>query len=156
MERQAGNRPSNRLQCQAGSWRTIVISWGFLGGSAVKNPSTVQEDPGDTGSIPALGRSPGGRHGNPLEYSCLENPKDKGAWRATVHRVSKNRTWLKRLNYNTIMLYSIPSVIILSYKAIGQVIIKVKGKIVILFFHCSKNSIAVYCLQDEFIHASAL
>ena len=47
---------------------------------------------GDLGSIPGLGRSPAGGHGNPLQYSCLENPMDKGAWRATVHRVAKSRT----------------------------------------------------------------
>ena len=43
------------------------------------------------GSIPGLGRSPGGGHGNPLQYSCLENSMDKGAWRATVHGVAKSR-----------------------------------------------------------------
>ena len=42
---------------------------------------------GALGSIPGLGRSPGGGHGNPLQYSCLENPMDRGAWRAVVHRV---------------------------------------------------------------------
>ena len=45
-----------------------------------------------TGSIPRLGRSLGGRHGNPLRYSCLENPMDGGAWRATVHGVTKSQT----------------------------------------------------------------
>ena len=54
--------------------------------------------PGDTGSIPGSGRSPGGGHGNPLQYSCLENPKDRGAWWATVHRVTNNQTGLKQLN----------------------------------------------------------
>ena len=49
---------------------------------------------GDTGSIPGSGRSPGGGHGNPLQYCCLENPKDRGAWRATVHRVTKS--WTQR------------------------------------------------------------
>ena len=44
---------------------------------------------GDVGSIPGSGRSPGGRHGNPLQYSCLENPMDRGAWRATAHKVTK-------------------------------------------------------------------
>ena len=44
-------------------------------------------DAGDLGSIPGLGRSPRGGHGNPLQYSCLENPMDRGAWWATVHRV---------------------------------------------------------------------
>ena len=46
-------------------------------------------DPEDSGSIPGLGRSPGGGHDNPLQYSCLEYPIDRGAWQLTVHRVSK-------------------------------------------------------------------
>ena len=46
----------------------------------------------DLGSIPVLGRSPGGGHGNPLRYSCLENPMDRGAWRAAVHGVAKSQT----------------------------------------------------------------
>ena len=49
---------------------------------------------GDLGSIPGLGRSPGGGHGNPFHCSCLENPMDRGALWATVHRVAKSRTWL--------------------------------------------------------------
>ena len=47
------------------------------------------------GSIPGSGRSPGGGHGNPLRYSCLGNPTDRGAWWATVHGVTKSRTRLK-------------------------------------------------------------
>ena len=50
------------------------------------------------GSIPGWGRSPGGGHGSPLQYSCLESSMDRGAWRATVHRVAVNQTRLKRLN----------------------------------------------------------
>ena len=49
---------------------------------------------GDLGSIPGSGRSPGERNGNPLQSSCLENPIDRGAWWATVHRVTKSRTKL--------------------------------------------------------------
>ena len=49
------------------------------------------------GSIPGSGRFPGGGHGNPLQYSCLENPMDTGAWWAIVHRVTKTQTRLKRL-----------------------------------------------------------
>ena len=52
----------------------------------------------DLGLIPRLGRSPGKRHGNPLQYSCLESLMDKGAWLATVHRVAKSQTQLKRLS----------------------------------------------------------
>ena len=49
---------------------------------------------GDVGLIPGLGRFPGGGHGNPLQYSCLENPTDRGAWWATVHGVGKSQTRL--------------------------------------------------------------
>ena len=55
----------------------------------VKNPPANAGDIRDTGSIPGTGRSPGGGHGNPLYYSCLENPMDRGAWWAAVHRVTK-------------------------------------------------------------------
>ena len=55
----------------------------------VKNLPADAGDIRDTGSILGLGRSSGGGHGNPLQYSCLENPKDKGAWQATVHGVAK-------------------------------------------------------------------
>ena len=59
---------------------------GFPGGSVVKNPPA---NAGDMGLIPGLGRSPREGNGNPLQYSCLENPVDKGAWWATVHGVAK-------------------------------------------------------------------
>ena len=53
---------------------------------------------GDIGSIPGSGRSPGGGHDNPLQYSCLESPMDRGAWQATVHRAAKSWAQLKRLS----------------------------------------------------------
>ena len=62
-----------------------------VGGSVVKN---LPANAGDVGSIPGLGRSPGGEHGNPLQYFCLKNSMDRGAWWATVHGVTKNRTRL--------------------------------------------------------------
>ena len=58
----------------------------------VKNLSDNTGDIRDAGSIPGLERSPGGRHGKPLQHSCLENPMDRGAWRATVHGDAKSRT----------------------------------------------------------------
>ena len=58
----------------------------------VKNPPAMQKMAGDKGSIPGLGRSPGGGRGNPLQDSCLENPMDTGAWRATVHSVAESDT----------------------------------------------------------------
>ena len=57
---------------------------GYPGGSLVKNL------PRDEGSNPGLGRSPGGGHGNPLQYSCLENPMDRGAWWTIVHGITKS------------------------------------------------------------------
>ena len=64
----------------------VGLSMGFSGGSVVKNPPASAED---ADSIPGSGRSPGEGNGNPLQYSCLENPVDRGACQATVHGVSK-------------------------------------------------------------------
>ena len=61
---------------------------------AVKDLPVNAEDIRDMGSIPGLGNSPGGGNGNPLQYSCLENPMDRGAWWATVHGVAKSQTLL--------------------------------------------------------------
>ena len=61
------------------------------GGLVVKNPPASAGDKRDTGSIPGLGRSPGEGNGNPLQYSCLKNPVDRGAWQATVHGVVSQR-----------------------------------------------------------------
>ena len=66
----------------------------FPGSTVVKNPPGSVGDPRDMGLILGSGRSPGEGNGNPLQYSCLENPMDRGAWRATVHEVTKNRTRL--------------------------------------------------------------
>ena len=57
---------------------------------------------GDGGLNPVSGRSPGGGHENPLQYSCLENSMDRGSWRATVHRVTKSQTWLRPLSTHTL------------------------------------------------------
>ena len=68
---------------------------GFPGGSTGKNLPTNAGDIRDSGSMSRLGRSPGGRNGNPIQYTCLENPMDRGAWQATAHRVAKSQTQLK-------------------------------------------------------------
>ena len=64
----------------------------------VKNSPANAEDIRNVGSNPGWGRFPGGGYGNPLQYSCLEHPMDRGAWQATVHRIAKSQTWLKRLS----------------------------------------------------------
>ena len=63
---------------------------GFPGGTSVKNPPANAGDLRDTGLISGSGRSPGGRHGNALQYSCLENPMGRRAWWATVYRVAES------------------------------------------------------------------
>ena len=65
---------------------------GFPGGTVVKNLPANAGDIGDAGSVPGSGRSPGGGNGNPLPRSCRENPTDRGAWQAMVHRVAKSQT----------------------------------------------------------------
>ena len=70
---------------------------GFPGGSEVKASAC---NAGDLGSIPGSGRSPGEGNGNPLQYSCLENPMDGGAWWATVHGVTKSRTRLSDFTFS--------------------------------------------------------
>ena len=67
----------------------LKINWASQVALVVKNLPANVGDIRDTGSIPGLGRSPGGRRGNPLQYSCLENPMDRGAWKAKDHRVAK-------------------------------------------------------------------
>ena len=62
---------------------------GLPGGSVVKNPLASAGDAGDKSSIPGSGRSPGVKTGNPVQYSCLENPMEGGAWWAPVHGVTK-------------------------------------------------------------------
>ena len=70
----------------------------------IKNPSANAVESRDVGSIPGLGRSPAGWHGNPLQYSCLENPLGRGTWQATVHRVTQSWTRKKWLSLHTWIL----------------------------------------------------
>ena len=72
-------------------WELVLANSGFPDGTLVKSPPAIA---GDAGSIPGLGRSLGVGSGNPFQYSCLENPKNRGAWQATVHGVTKSQTWL--------------------------------------------------------------
>ena len=67
----------------------------------VKNPPASAGDLRDVGLIPGLGRFPGEGNGNPLQYSCLGNPLDRGAWWATVHSITKSWTQLNRLSMHS-------------------------------------------------------
>ena len=78
--------------------KVFGLNWASKVVVLVKNPSANTGDVRDMDSVPGSGRSPRGGHGNPLQYSCLENPMDRGAWWATVHRVAKSWTQLKQLS----------------------------------------------------------
>ena len=77
-------------------WQTKLnpIGKSYTGGSVVKNLPASARYARDTGSVSGLGRSPGGRNGNPFHYSCLESPMDRTAWWATAHGISNSQTWL--------------------------------------------------------------
>ena len=74
----------------------------------VKNPPANAGDVRDAGSIPGTGRSPGKGNGNPLKYSCLENPMNGGIWRAMVQRVAKNQTQIAQHSHTHLALPSEP------------------------------------------------
>ena len=69
----------------------------------VKNPPGNAGDIRDAGSIPGLGKFPGGGHGNPLQYSCWENSMDRRAWWALVHRITKSQTRLKQFSMHAVI-----------------------------------------------------
>ena len=87
---------TSRIYWVAMVWQ--ALSWSIQVVIVVKNLSASAGDVRDMSLIPGLGRSSGEGHGNPLQYSCLENPVDRGAWQATVHRVEKSRAQLKQLS----------------------------------------------------------
>ena len=94
------------LLCSIGwPWPCALVKWYTIWASqvvlVVKNLPANAGDARDVGLIPGLGRSPGEGNGNPLQYSCLENPMNRWAWWATVHRAAKSQTLLKKLSMHT-------------------------------------------------------
>ena len=83
----------------------FITSWASQVALVVKSPPTSAGDIRNACSVPGLARSPGGGHGNPLQYSCLGNPMDRGAWWVTVQKVTKSWTQLKRLCMHACLLY---------------------------------------------------
>ena len=103
---------------------------GFPGDSDSKESAC---NAGDLGSIPGWGRSSREGNGNPLQYSCLENSTDRGAWRATVHGVRRSRTWLSDFHFHQIhhhmLLHSLPDTLcfaiqILNYRSLYRTVQK--------------------------------
>ena len=90
------------------------------------NKATVY-NVGDPGSIPGLGRSPGEGNGNPLQYSCLENPMDRGAWWAIVHGVTKSQTRLSDFTFTFSTC---------SKQALGLLLVALWGLLIVVASHC--------------------
>ena len=78
---------------------------GLPNGSNSKESTYYAGDTGDEGLIPRSGRSPGGDNGKPFQYSCLNNPLDRGVWRATVHRVVKSQTQMRMHAWDILQLF---------------------------------------------------
>ena len=85
----------------------------------VKNPPAIAGDAGDVGSNPGSGRSPGEGNGNPLQCSCLENPRDGGAWWAAVYGVAQSWTRLKRLSSSSSLIELVPQLTNVVYSLIS-------------------------------------
>ena len=105
-------------------WRSVCIQ-GFPGVSVVKTPPPNARD---AGSAPGLGRSPGGGPGNPLQYSCLENPMDRGACRTTAHRVIRKLEATQRLNNNDKFAYN---------ACTSSQILQITSRLLIILIQCN-------------------
>ena len=88
---QTARLPDFQVSCKNFKYICIDVQYG-LGGASDEDPPANAGDIRDVGSTPGLRRSPGGGNGNPLQYSCLENPMDRGAWLTAVHGVKKSWT----------------------------------------------------------------
>ena len=97
-----GRTKSDTTEATQQQQQQQCVYWSFPGGSEVK---TSAWNVGDLGSIPRSGRSPGEGDSNPLQYSCLENPMEGGAWQATVHGVTKSRTRLSDFTFTLVCIY---------------------------------------------------
>ena len=107
---------------------------GFPGGSVVKKKKKPAAQAGDMGSIPGSGRCPGEGNDNPLQYSCLENPLDRGAWRATVHGVTESDvTWQLHTATNK--------------RSTNRTVLKETGRMVLNYIH--RKSGGRFFFKDE-------
>ena len=113
--------PNSKLDCKTQSWWEYavnlsenknmpwliweqIVKWlasFYQVALVVKNLPANAGGVRNKASTPGSGRSPGGRHGNSLQYSCLENPTDRGAWHAAIHRVPQSRIWMKQFSKHT-------------------------------------------------------
>ena len=109
---QSAPRLQINMQSHTGTFGCHFCSRGASGRESASNAGDIS----DTGLIPGLRRSRGEGHGNPRQYCCLENPMGRGAWWATVHRVTMSQTQLKRLGMQTLLQVSAHGWVATTYK----------------------------------------
>ena len=131
-------------------YNMYMNGWASQVALVIKNPSTNPRDVRDMGSITGSGRSPGGGHNNPLQCSFLENPKDRGAWRATVHKVSKSRTRLKHLSMQVQMngCSFVPVKLYQQKQAGGQIWLKSRSLLTPTLKHYSQHVTSVVKVRE--------
>ena len=132
---------------------------GFPDGLVVKNPPANAGDSGDGDSTPGSGRSPGGEHGNPLQCSCLDNPTDRGAWRATVHGVAKSWTRLQRMSMQAVntmkSLYhdNKNDLYVLTRKDLPDILFSVQNKLLTTMYNTIPLMLKLYIYKTgRFVH----
>ena len=128
----------------------------------VKNLPVSAEEARDMGSIPGMGRSLGGRNGNPLQYSCLENSMDRGAWLVTVHGVAKSQTRLSmhiHTHIHTEMFYSVDFEETISFPVFLFFSSQASGLVSRLYWNvpgCDSLAFFLYCICTQLIHCLLL
>ena len=123
------------LRLEAIKW-LVKDTQGFQVAVVVKNLPANAGDRRDEDSVPGSGRSPGGGHGNPLQYSCLENPMDREAWWATVHGVAKSQTRLSDFTYLLSLFRYLGKVLNSALTKTGKVLVSPLHAPVFLGFTC--------------------
>ena len=123
----------------------MTIFPGFPGGSVGKEFPCSAGDTGEVDSIPESGRSPGGGHGNPLQYFAWRIPWTEASWQVTIHRATKSQRWLKRLSMHEHPVFQVPFVFFL-YWMVLTLFSKISWQYIYIYF-CTLNSIPMMCMS---------
>ena len=135
------------LEKEMATHSSILLEGASQVALVVKNLPVNTGDIRDVGSIPGSGSSPGGGHDNPLQYSCLKNPMDRGTWRAAVQRVTQSWTRLKRSRLHALM-FEISVDIFLLQKSHSDLLNHARGLSEHLFAPCTSSE---HCSQMQFV-----
>ena len=130
------------------------IEWASQAALVVKNPPDNAGDLRDVGLIPGSGRSPGGGHSNPVQYSCLENPMDRGVWRAMAHRIAKSWTRLKQFNMRACIYMSFNPLFYLLLFWVSSLFhsLNTGCHLIQSYYQCVFQNISLHSLCSQLVH----